>query len=248
MARKIPFAGIALVCSVVMLFFTFFAWGWFSDARGLEAYFEIPIGTEHSALSTLADALWMATPFLLLISSFLILSPSPTHKRIALIFTPIPLGIYAFFQILLFLGEKEGHFSILITLFFILFTSCLTILSAFIPELGRFAGQSAMCHVLVEIILVILSFVFQEKFSQFYFSQLLPMGHLSGFRYSFFLISVCLYYLSYSLFLACLNFSDTAKKEKKSKPEEPKKEESEPEPDSDAEKIPLDLADFGIEK
>lgn len=248
MGRAKHLAYTVLCLSLVMLFFTFFAWGWFSDARGFDAYFEIPIGTEHGTLSTIADALWMATPFVLLISSLFILSANKI--QFAKILAPIPLSLYALLQIVLFLDEKEGHFSVLITLFFVLLTSALTFFSARIPELGRFAGQCALFHLLCEIVLLICSLVFEEKYSQFYFSQLLPMGHYSGFRYSFFLISVFLYYLSHSLFLVCLNFCKTSNKDMPKKPEEKEQEASEPAQDPSQEEgdIPLTLADFGIEK
>lgn len=249
-----PFLFFPLITSLAMLFFTFFQVGWFSDRNGFKAYFEIPVRTE-GGLDTFADLIWMAAPFALFIGIFLASAGGGKALRaVSVCCVSLPLSLYALLQIFSFLGEKEGHFSLLVTDFFLILCGSLAIACVFIPELRRFAAQLTAAHIAVEILLLILSFAFEEKYSQFYFSQLLPMGRFSGFRYTFFLLSVFLYHLFYSLsLLFFLLRKETALSPSVTKAEARSPSEAEEEPDfskedSEEDEPPLSLQDFGIEK
>lgn len=237
--------------SLIMTFFTFFAWGWFSD-QGFQFYFEIPIRTESGLLATLADAACAIAPFLLCLAFALLFSGATHGTRVLSRFLAvIPMTFAALLQILRFLTQEDEHYTLAVTALFLILSGALTIASCFTPELGRFAGQIALAHVGVETALVVFSAVFQGKYSQFYFSQLLPMGRYSHFRYSFFVISFFLVYVSYSLALFFLHrFGDGAppffiKKAPATKTHLP---EEGPEEAEEENASPLSLEDFGIEK
>lgn len=250
-----PFIFSAVASAFLMLLFTFLQWGWFSD-KGLDAFFQIPVSTKKEGLDLFADLIWMAAPFSLIVGLFLPRNTKPL-RVLSMGCACLPLTLYSLFQILLFLGEKEGHFSLLITYFFLILCGILTVASVFLPELRRFAAQLLWVYAGAELLLLILSFIFQEKYSQFYFSQLLPVGHYSHFRYSFFLISLFLYYLTYTIALISLlsetneRKTATSLKEVKtlenSKEAETKTESEEPETEN-TEDAPLSLEDFGIER
>ena len=85
-----------------------------------------------------------------------------------------------------------------------------------------------------------------QKLSQFYFSQLLPIGTLSTFHYRFFIISVFLFYLFFSLSLGLRLFAGEPPVKK-----EPQKKAEEEEPQVEEENLDyssLSLEDLGIEK
>lgn len=236
-----PLYFLSLFFSLAMLFFTFFAFGWFSDARGFEAWFEIPVGTGNGTLSTIGDCIWMAAPFFLLLSILF-----SYGKNLFLPAATLPLFLFSILQFCLFAGGKESHFSIIITLSFLLAIGFFALFSPKIPDFGRASFLFAFLHLVTEGILIVLSLIFREKFSQFYFSEILPMGH-SGFRYRFFVISVCLYYLSYSLALLLRHLAGEKPEKKISPPPADEQEEEEAEEETE-ESAPLSLEDFGIER
>ncbi|MBR7164719.1 MAG: hypothetical protein IKD18_00425 [Clostridia bacterium] len=246
------FAGILF--SLVMAFFTFFAWGWFSD-RGFRFYFEVPIRTESGLLATLVDAASAIAPFLLILAFVLMFSGAKDGTRLLSRFLAvIPMTFASLLQILRFLTQEEEHFTLAVTALFLILSGALTVASCFAPELGRFAGQIALAHAGLETVLVVISAVFQEKYSQFYFSQLLPMGRYSNFRYSFFVISFFLAYVSYSLALFFLHSLGDGEKPffiKKApavKTPLPEEEEIPSEESEEENTASLSLEDFGIEK
>ncbi len=237
--------GLSLFLALMMLFFTFFAWGWFSDGRGMDAYFEIPVSTEQGTLSLLADLCWMAAPFCLILALAVSLFSSPQGLSFA-IPAALPLFLYGALEILVIAGGKKVHGTVLITLIFLLLMGAMVILSAKNPLFSRLAAQLCLGHALIEGTLLILSFALDEKLSQFYFTQLLPLGTLSSFRYRFFVISVFLYYLSYSLAL-WLRLSAGEKPQKKIPPT-PLSEDGPEIDDEETEGISLSLEDLGIER
>lgn len=242
------FSALSLGFACVMLFFTFFQWGWFSDSRGMDAYFEIPIGTKDGSLSTFADMLWMSAPFFLLGSVLLsFLLPKKEMTPALTFFAVFPEAFYAVLQLILYASGKEAHFSLIVTQVFLIVICILGLFAGKSLGLRSFLGQFCLIHVGVETVLLILSMLLEEKLSQFYFSELLPMGMFSNFRYRFFVISVFLYYVSYSLSLG-FRFLCGSPPEKNNEPPRPPQIPKEPDVDEDAEAYSLTLEDFGIEK
>ncbi len=237
---------LSLTLAVLMLFFTFFAWGWFSDGRGIQAYFEIPVSTEKGPLATAADLFWMASPFCLLISLVLSIFVEP-KKRLSTplsLLATLPLGLYAVLELVRIAGGEKVHGTVVITHIFLLLICTLSVFAAASPAFLRFAAQLCLIHAGLETLLLILSFVLDQKLSQFYFSQLLPIGTLSTFHYRFFVISVFLFYLFYSLSLALRMMAGEAPEKKKETPEEIEEPKIEEELDFSS----LSLEDLGIEK
>ncbi|MBR3837160.1 MAG: hypothetical protein IKJ74_03355 [Clostridia bacterium] len=254
---KLTKSGLILITgaffSLVMTFFTYFAWGWYSD-RGFHFYFEIPIRTESGLLATLTDAACAVAPLLLLLAFALLFSGETRGTRLlSRLLAVLPMTLASLLELLGFLTQEDTHYTLAVTALFLLLSGSLTVASCFTPELGRFAGQIALAHAGLEILLVVISAILQEKYSRFYFSQLLPMGRYSHFRYSFFVISFFLVYVSYSLSLFCLHrFGDGEKplfiKKVPAVPAPLPEEEKEVAPEEEEEVAPLSLEDFGIEK
>ena len=242
--------SLSTLCAMGMLFFTFFTLAWHSDAKGFEAGFEIPVGVNSGALSTVADCVWMAAPFLLLLAS-----PFFTKKRgrIGILLSCLPMTLYAMLRIPSFFEEKT-HGTLFVTMLGILIIGVFSAFAAFLPDAEKIAPVMIFSYFGIELLLLILSALFQEKYSFFYFSQLLPMGHTSYFRYSFFAISPFLYYSFYtlSLELRMIPIREEAEEDKNASvetamqevKEETEKEETEEEEDYSS----LTLEDLGIQR
>ncbi len=240
MKQKFP---LSLVFSLGMLLFTFVTFAWFSDASGFQLGFEIPIGTENGLLSTLSDCIWMAAPFLFTAAVFLI----SLSEKISLLLSSLPLSLYAILRIFSYLGGKESHPILFFTLFSLILMGAFSAVAAFVPEVRKSAAMIAFSYGGAETLLVIFSMLFQEKYSLFYFSQLIPMGHTSYLRYSFFTISTFLYYVFYALGLGIRLLPQ--KKWKKAEKEEPlPKITTETEEIDEEELLSLSLEDLGISK
>ncbi len=254
------FATLALISAVAMLFFTFFTLGWFSDVRGWEYGFELQINTADGAITAAGDIFWTLAP-ITLIFALLIGIFSGKGEKITSLLSTLPLSLYAFCQILLFFGGKEVRLPTWITLFFLLTIGIFTVAAAFFPELEKFATLFPVIHFAAEILLFFLSMLLQQKLSAFYFSELLPMGHTSYFRYTFILWSILFYYLGNA---AALGFWAMAKKhrniyfeEKKNHkasntppPSPPSTEETPEEEEEELSPFPdgITLEDLGIER
>lgn len=242
--------SLSTLCAMGMLFFAFFTLAWHSDAKGFEAGFEIPVGVNSGALSTVADCVWMAAPFLLLLAS-----PFFTKKRgrTGILLSCLPMTLYAILRIPSFFEEKT-HPTLFVTMLGILIIGVFSAFAAFLPDAEKIAPVMIFSYFGIELLLLILSALFQEKYSFFYFSQLLPMGHTSYFRYSFFAISPFLYYSFYtlSLGLRMIPIREEAEEDKNAsesavlqeEKEETEKEETEEEEDYSS----LTLEDLGIQR
>ncbi len=226
--------SLSAVFSAGMLFFTFFTLAWHSDAKGFEYGWEIPIGVNSGLLSTVADCIWMASPFFLLCASVFFCQ---NKERIGILLSCLPMTLYAILRIPSFLDEKT-HGTLIVTMLGILFIGVFSAFAAFLPDAKKIAPLMIFSYLGIEILLLILSALFQEKYSFFYFSQLLPMGHTSYFRYSFFAISPFLYYFFYTL---SLGLRMIPIKEAKNEPTPPQTEEEE-------DYSSLTLEDLGIER
>ena len=254
------FSALALASAAAMLFFTFFTLGWFSDVRGWEWGFEVQINTADGAVTALGDIFWTLAPFALVLSLIVGIFSEKGEKFIALAAT-LPPSLYALCQILLYFGGKETHLPTWATLFFLITVAIFTVGAAFFPELELFSTLFPFLHLAAEAFLFLLSLILQKKLSAFYFSELLPMGHTSYFRYTFILWSILFYYLAYAL---SLGFWSLAKKhratyfqmkrtspkpqtEKTPIPTEEKKNEHE-EAEEDSVPDGITLEDLGIER
>ena len=243
------FSALALFCGAAMLFFTFFTLGWFSDVRGWQFGFEVQINTADGTVTALGDVFWTVAPFGILLSVFLSLFWNKGEKLSAILST-LPLTLYAVCQILLFFGGKETRLPLWITLFFLLTVGIFTIGHAFLPELCGYALLFPLFHFAAETVLFFLSFLLQQKFSTFYFSELLPMGHTSYFRYTFILWSILFYYLLYSLSLIFLQLAKRTRAEyfsQKQNPESEEKDDNNDPPSPEEELAEEDLAEISLE-
>ena len=235
--------SLSAVCAVGMLFFTFFTLAWHSDAKGFETGFEIPVGVNSGVLSTVADCVWMAAPFFLLLASLFFTEKT---RRIGILLSCLPMTLYAILRIPSFFEEKT-HGTLFVTMLGILLIGVFSAFAAFLPDAEKIAPVMIFSYLGIELLLLVLSALFQEKYSFFYFSQLLPMGHASYFRYSFFAISPFLYYVFYALSLGLRmipvkegTVRETSKTE--TVPEEEKEDEGEEDYSS------LTLEDLGIQR
>ncbi len=237
---------LSLIPCTGMLFFTFFTWAWFSDANGIKFGFEIPIGTSFSTLSTLSDILWMIAPFLLFLSA--LWGAFETNARsFSLILSGAPLALYALLRVLLLLDGKESHGTLFIPLGACFLFGIFAVFSVFIPEARKTGALLALCYMGLEILLLILSMILKEKYSFFYFSQLIPLGHSSYFRYSFFTISTFFYYLFYALGLS-LRFFSAIKRDAPPKREAPPKETDDSSEEEEEDLSSITLEDLGISR
>lgn len=242
--------------SAGMLFFTFFTFAWHSDAKGFEWGWEIPVGFNSGLLSTVADFVWMAAPFFLLFASLFFFSGA-TGRRIGILLSCLPMTLYAVLRVPSFFEEKT-HGTLLVTILGILLIGVFSAFSAFIPEAEKIAPIMVFSYLGIELLLLFLSALLQEKYSFFYFSQLLPMGHTSYFRYSFFAISPFCYYFFYalSLGLRMIPVKETIPSDVLTEtnvksadlPEKAKSEEEETDEDNEEDYSSLTLEDLGIER
>ena len=234
--------SLSAVCAMGMLIFTFFTLAWHSDAKGFEAGFEIPVGVNSGILSTVADCVWMAAPFFLLLATMFF---SEKTRRIGILLSCLPMTLYAILRIPSFFEEKV-HGTLFVTMLGILLIGVFSAFAAFLPDAEKIAPIMIFSYLGIELLLLVLSALFQEKYSFFYFSQLLPMGHASYFRYSFFAISPFLYYTFYALSLGLRMIPVKEGNEREtSKPETvPSEEEKEEEEDYSS----LTLEDLGIQR
>ncbi len=234
--------SLSAVCAMGMLIFTFFTLAWHSDAKGFEAGFEIPVGVNSGILSTVADCVWMAAPFFLLLATMFFTEKT---RRIGILLSCLPMTLYAILRIPSFFEEKV-HGTLFVTMLGILLIGVFSAFAAFLPDAEKIAPIMIFSYLGIELLLLVLSALFQEKYSFFYFSQLLPMGHASYFRYSFFAISPFLYYTFYALSLGLRMIPVKEGDEREtSKPETvPSEEEKEEEEDYSS----LTLEDLGIQR
>ena len=202
MKTKTVYAGMALVFAMLMLFFTFFTWGWFSDDRGFQTGFEVPVGTKYGAFGAFADVLFLIAPALVGIASLLsfrIASPSITLPMAC-----VPLALYAGAQFVLALaGKKTLPLPLIGTLLALL---VLGILTVFVST-GKIRAETLswfwLWYAGLELFLALFSILAKQRVSAFYFAQLLPFG--SGtLSYSYFVLSVFFYHLAYPLAVFCL--------------------------------------------
>ncbi len=209
MKKSFPLlVSLSLFFALVMLFFTFFNWGWFSD-KGMVTGFEIPLSDRENPLQTLADLAWISAPITLLLSLVLsLLFPEKEFSMVLRVLATFPLFLFSIFKFLLFTEEDKFHFSVAITLLFLIGIALLSVAASLSQFIEPFALQFPFIHIAVELGLILLSFALENKCSQFYFSQSL----LVGLRYRFFLFSICFYYLSYSLSLAFRLLAERARK------------------------------------
>lgn len=244
--------SLSAICAMGMLFFTFFTLAWHSDAKGFEWGWEIPIGVNSGLLSTVADVVWTLAPFFLVLASFFF-SSGARARRLGILFSCLPMTLYAVLRIPSFLEEKT-HGTLFVTILGILLIGVFSAFAAFIPDAEKIAPIMIFSYLGIEILLLLLSALFQEKYSFFYFSQLLPMGHTSYFRYSFFAISPFFYYFFYalSLCLRMIPFKESAPSAKVSEPEQESSAESEKtdedEDEDDEDYSSLTLEDLGIQR
>ena len=242
-SKKDPLSLLALFSALGMLLFTFCTLAWYSD-KGIQIGFEIPVSTERGFFMTLADCLWMASPFILLIS--LSLCRKEEGRKAALILAPLPLSLYALTRFLAFPHGVKSHWTLFITLFFILLLSAFTLLSAFESTIRPLTAKLSFTYMGIETLLLILSFLFKEKYSFFYFSQLLPMGHYSHFRYSFFSVSIYLFYLLFALTLALMLLMKEEKETEEEDPSDPPSPPEVEEEENEEDLSSLSLEDLGI--
>ena len=241
---------LSALCAIGMLFFTFFTLAWHSDAKGFEMGWEIPVGVNSGLLSTIADCVWMAAPFFLLLASLFFTKKT---RRIGILLSCLPMTLYAILRVPSFLEEKT-HGTLFVTMLGILLIGVFSAFAAFLPDAEKIAPVMIFSYLGIELLLLILSALLQEKYSFFYFSQLLPMGHTSYFRYSFFAISPFLYYSFYalSLGLRMIPFPEEAAYEKDGDgtkaevKETEEKEEDEKEEEEDYSSLTLE--DLGIQR
>ncbi len=233
--------SLSAACAAGMLFFTFFTLAWHSDAKGFQWGWEIPVGVNSGLISTVADCVWMASPFFLLIASFFFTEKT---RRVGILLSCLPLTLYALLRVPSFLEEKT-HGTLIVTMLGILIIGVFSAFAAFLPDAEKIAPLMIFSYLGIELLLLILSALFQEKYSFFYFSQLLPMGHTSYFRYSFFAISPFLYYFFYALALGLRMIPV------KEGPTPPEKTETPPDKTEDEEEedySSLTLEDLGIQR
>ena len=176
-------------------------------------------------------------------------------KKAGILLSCLPLTLYALLRVPSFFEEKV-HGTLLITMLGIFLIGVFSAFAAFLPDAEKIAPIMIFSYLGIELLLLLLSAIFQEKFSFFYFSQLLPMGHSSYFRYSFFVISPFLYYTFYALSLGLRliplkeripSYSLEQAAAKNSTPSEekaPEEEEDEDEEDYSS----LTLEDLGIQR
>ena len=242
--------SLSAASAVGMLFFTFFTLAWHSDAKGFEWGWEIPVGVNSGTLSTVADCVWMAAPFLLLLASFFF---RPGTRRIGILLSCLPMTLYALLRVPSFLEEKT-HATLFVTMLGILIIGVFSAFAAFLEDAKKLAPLMIFSYMGIELLLLLLSALFQEKYSFFYFSQLLPMGHTSYFRYSFFAISPFLYYFFYTLSLGLRMIpvhESTPSAEEPLTPDAPsadKSEEDDEEDDDEEDYSSLSLEDLGIQR
>ena len=234
--------------AVGMLFFTFFTLAWHSDAKGFEAGWEIPVGVNSGILSTLADCVWMASPFCLLLASLFF---TKNTKRVGILLSCLPMTLYALLRIPSFF-EENIHGTLFVTMIGILLIGLFSAFAAFLPDAEKIAPVMIFSYLGIELLLLILSALFQEKYSFFYFSQLLPMGHASYFRYSFFAISPFFYYVFYALSLGLrmipIQAKDGESPAVESAPTEDDDEENKEDEDEEEDYSSLTLEDLGIQR
>ena len=239
--------SLSAFCAAGMLFFTFFTLAWHSDAKGFEAGWEIPVGVNSGILSTIADCVWVASPFCLLLASLFLTKKT---KRVGILLSCMPMTLYAVLRIPSFF-EENTHGTLFVTMLGILLIGLFSAFAAFLPDAEKIAPVMIFSYLGIELFLLILSALFQEKYSFFYFSQLLPMGHTSYFRYSFFAISPFLYYVFYALSLGLRMIPLPAEDEKDYDKIDTNKENKEQNPDEEDEEedySSLTLEDLGIQR
>ncbi|MBE6711912.1 MAG: hypothetical protein E7580_00165 [Ruminococcaceae bacterium] len=246
---------LSIFFAAAMLFFTFFNFAWHSDAKGFQYGWGSPIGFQKGTLSTVADCVWTAAPFLLLLSSVFFFFGEGA-KRIGTVFSCLPLSVYA---LLRFpdLMKEDVHHTLAFTVLGILFVGVFTMVFAFMPETKKIAPAVAFTYIGLEILFLILSFSFQEKYSYFYFQvNTLIFDRTMIFRYRFFVISTFFYYIFYalSLGLRMICLPEKAAKETDAsaiQPEPVKAEEenkSDPEENEEEDYSSLTLEDLGIQR
>ena len=148
------FVSLSLFFCLIMLFFTFFNWGWFSD-KGMVTGFEIPLSDRENPLQTLADLVWISAPFTLLMALLLsLVFPEKEFSPVLRVLATFPLLAFSVLKFLLFAEENKFHFSVAITLLFLMGIALLTFTSAFADSLRPFAVQFSLIHVAVEIGLI----------------------------------------------------------------------------------------------
>lgn len=235
---------LSLLFSLGMLFFTFCTLAWHSDLKGFQWGFEIPLTLGGSFFKTCADALWLMAPFCLILSLVWFRKPG-RRDRAGVLLSALPLSLYAVFRALSYLAGEKSHWILFFTLFCLVFCGAFTALSAFDPSLRKTASFLFFSYGAAETLLLVFSALFHEKYSLFYFYQLLPLGHTSHIAYSFVVISVYLYYLFYALAAGFRLLSPTKREEKRQDPPVPEDEEKKEE---ETQEIPLSLEDFGLQR
>jgi len=253
MKRK-TFGILSLIASGGMLLFTFVTLAWRSDL-GFQWGLEIPVGTEKGILSTVADFFWMASPFLAFIASALLLLFPRGNPRPPLILMGIAALSYPFLQMLLAIEGKELHASLWLSLILQFLLGLLALGAAYLPEIRRAAASLTLFDLSLEIALVLLSFLFHQKLSQFYFGEKIWISRLDYIFFSYLVISILLYHLFF-LSALVLHLRAAAKEELSSEnidsdPPEPPASEPREETEEDREDAvssSISLQDLGLER
>lgn len=238
---------LSLLFALGMGLFTFVTFGYFAD-EGFRWGLEIPIGHNKGPLSTAADFIWTASPFLAILSAlFALFWKGKRENNALLLLLALPPVLYTAAQILLAIDGKELPPSLWFTHLFLAALGILAAFSLFFPQGARPTAKLSLIYCMAEFFLLLLSLLFREKYSQFYLGGYV----ISDFYYFHVILSVFFYHLFYALSLATRLFalspqaSPNPDQQKKDEPEEEKSEESEEE---DEEESPLSLEDFGIER
>ena len=237
--------SMSLFFSLGMLLFTFCTLAWYSDSKGFQWGFEFPFGLEGSFFKMGADVFWLIAPFCLILSLVCFRKPGK-GERAGVLLSTLPLSLYAVFRALSYLAGEKSHWILFFTLFSLILCGAFAAVSAFDPSLRKTASYLFFSYGAAETLLLIFSALFHEKYSLFYFYQLLPMGYSSHIAYSFVVISVYLYYLFYALAAGFRLLYPARREQNRSDPPPPEEiaKQEEPEP----EEIPLSLEDFGIQR
>lgn len=239
---------LSLFFAAGMLLFTFYTVAWHSDAKGLETGWQNPIGYNSGTRSTVADCIWTAAPFLLLCSTFLFFL-GKTERRIGIFLSALPMTLYGILRFPDLLDEKM-HFTLAVTMLGMVIIGAFSIAAAFMPEAERIAPVVIFSYLGLEVLLLIFSVFYGEKYSFFIFAEDLLIGRTSVFHYTFVVISIFLYYACYALSLGLRmlppRMASVAELAKADKPEESGK--TDDGDDDDEDYSSLTLEDLGIQR
>lgn len=238
---------LSLIFAAGMLLFTFYNVVWHSDAKGFETGFGNPIGYNSGTRSTVADCVWTAAPFLLLYSTFLFFL-GKTERRIGIFLSALPMTLYGILRFPDLLDEKM-HFTLAVTMLGMIVIGAFSIAAAFMPEAERMAPVVIFSYLGLEILLLVFSVFYGEKYSFFIFAEDLLIGRTSVFHYTFIVISVFLYYACYALSLGLRMLPPKMASATENLPDKPEDgDKTDDDDDGDEDYSSLTLEDLGIQR